>query len=313
MMARHSSGRCASSWFLFASLFMSSAVFSQQTQQKGDASLTLEYQYIRTGDFVSSFGRSDVGIMDTQVMLLSGTYAVSDRWTVMASVPYVKRRYTGDSPHDPIGDFSNFVPPDLTLIDDGSYQSGLQDFYMGVEYLAKEGPLSVRPYIYYGLPTSDYPIYGWSAIGRNIWHIPVGVNFDFTPYFSDWYFEGGVSYVFTEKTLGVDASHWLFNASASYYFTPRFAPNIFVSMKRSFNGLNFDEQFLADYYDTETFYLHDRVLKHSYINAGIGFNWNLSEKYQLFGNIFTMVKPIETNEIDFAWSIGLTRYFSGGR
>ena len=44
----------------------------------------------------------------------------------------------------------------------------------------------------------------------------------------------------------------------------------------------------------------------------MGLDWSLSDKYELFGNIFTMVKPDQTNDIEFAGSIGLTRYFSIG-
>ena len=57
---------------------------------------------------------------------------------------------------------------------------------------------------------------------------------------------------------------------------------------------------------------HDRVLKHSYFNAGIGFDWSVSDKYELFGNMFTMLKIDQTNDIEFAASIGFTRYFSVG-
>lgn len=313
MIARHLSNRRSLRSLLLASLFLPLTVFSQQVQQKGDASLTLEFQYIETGDFVSSFGRADIGAIDTQVMLFSGTYALTKRWAVMASVPYIRRRYIGVAPHDAVAEFSNFEPPDLTFIDDGSYQSGFQDLYMGVQYRVKDGPISVTPYMYYGTPTNRYHIYGWSAIGRNIWHLPVGVKLAYRPYFSDWYFSSDVAYVFTEKTLGVNISHWLIRASASYYFTPRFAPNIYISIKKSFNGLDFDEEFLSKYLDTETFFLHDRVLKHNYFDAGVGFDWILSDKYKVSGNIFKMVTPDQTNDIEFAASIALTRYFSGGR
>ena len=91
-MARHRSSHEPQRWFLLASLLMSSIVFSQQSQQRGDASLTLEYQYVRTGDFDSTLGRIDLGKMDTHVILLSGDYALNERWTVYASLPYVQRR-----------------------------------------------------------------------------------------------------------------------------------------------------------------------------------------------------------------------------
>ena len=310
-MARLRSSHRPLRWFLLASLLMPSTVFSQQSQQKGDASLTLEYQYVRTGDFDSDLGRLDLGKMDTHVILLSGDYALNERWTVYASLPYVQRRYTGDAPHDAVAEFTNFAPPDLTFIDDGSYQKGFQDFYAGVQYLAMDGPLTVTPYISYGNPTNSYHIYGWSALGRGIWHLPVGATIGYTPYFSDWNFNADIAYVFTEKTLGVDISHWLIYADARYYFTPRFSAKIFLTIKKSFNGLDFPDGFIDPPYDSELGYLHDRVLKHGYTNAGIGFNWFLSDRYELFGNTFTMVNPDQTNDIEYAVTIGLTRYFSG--
>jgi len=299
-------------WLLVLLLFSSATVNSQQARHRGDASLTLEYQYISTGDFVSSLGRLDLGTMYTHVLLLSGDYALNERWTVMASVPYIQRRYSGEAPHDAVNEFSNYEPPDLVFIDDGSYQKGLQDAYVGVRYLAKDDALSVSPYIYYGRPVNNYHIYGWSALGRGIWHLPVGVRLGYTPYFSDWNFNADITYVFTEKTLGIDISHWLVHASVGYYFTPRIAANVFLSLKKSYSGKDFDQAFLDQFLDTETFYLHDRVLKHGYFNAGIGFDWSLSDKYELFGNMFTMVDPDTTNDIEFAVSIGFTRYFSFG-
>ena len=310
-MSRALSSRIPLTWIVLASLCMSSTTYSQEARQKGDASLTLEYQYVQSGDLVSSLGRLDLGTMDTHVMLLSGSYALNERWTVMASLPYIQRRYIGTDPHDAVNDFPTYEPPDLVFIDDGSYQKGLQDMYVGVQYLAKDDALFVSPYVYYGTPVNSYHIYGWSALGRGIWHLPVGVRLGYTPYFSDWSFNADIAYVFTEKTLGVDTSHWLIHASTGYYFTPRLEANIFLSIKKSFNGLDFDQAFIDQYFDTETWFLHDRVLKHSYFNAGIGFHLTLSEKYALSSNVLTMVNPDQTNDIEFAGAISITRYFSG--
>lgn len=309
-MVRQSAYREPLRWVLLFSLFMSATAYSQQGQKRGDASLTMEYQYVRTGNFESNLGVLETGKMDTHVLLLSGDYALNERWTINASLPYVQRRYIGTSPHDAVADFSDFTPPDLTFIDDGSYQKGFQDFYVGVRYLAKKGPLSLTPYINYGSPTHNYHIYGWSALGRGIWHLPVGLIASYTPYFSDWTFTGDITYIFTEHTLGVNPSYWLIYADADYYFTPRFSAKIFLNIKKSLNGLDFPDGFASAGLDSELFYLHDRVLKHGYFNAGMGFSLGLSAKYQLSGNIFTMVEPDQTNDIKFAASIALTRFFS---
>lgn len=279
--------------------------------EKGDASIRFEYQTIRTGAFDSEIGDIDIGNTDAHVFLLAGDYALNDKWTVMASLPYVKKRHQGALPHDPVADFVNFTPPDLSLIDDGNFHSDWEDLYVGVSYLAREGPLSIAPFISVGVPTNDYPFYAHAAVGRNIWHIPVGAAFSYTPYFSDFYFSGDLAYVFTEKTLGVDTSHWLLNASVSYYLTPRFAPKLFISVKHGTQGLDWPSDFnLPDDLDSEKFYVHDRIIKHNYKNAGIGFDWSFNDRYQLSATAMKMIDPDQVNIIEFAYSLGITRFFS---
>ena len=63
--------------------------------EKGDASLRIEYQFVRTGEFAGSFGDIDIGETDSHVLMLSGDYALSDRWTVSASLPYIRKRHQG--------------------------------------------------------------------------------------------------------------------------------------------------------------------------------------------------------------------------
>lgn len=78
---------------LVSILLTSSALYAETSQTKGDASLRVEYQYIRTGAFDSSVGEIDIGNTDSHVILLSGDYALNDRWKVMASLPYIQKRH----------------------------------------------------------------------------------------------------------------------------------------------------------------------------------------------------------------------------
>ncbi len=161
------------------------------------------------------------------------------------------------------------------------------------------------------IDTGNYPFYAHSAIDRNLWHVPAGVAWSYTPYFSDWFFSGDAAYVFTEKTLGHDVSHWLFNLRAGYYLTPRFVPMIFVSKKYGTKGLGFPDDFDPSNLDTEEFYYHDRTIKHNWINAGIGFDWVLNEKYLVSGSWFKMIVPEQVNVVDRAWTFGVTVFFGG--
>ena len=89
-----------------------------QEQNSGDASMRMEYQFIRTGTFFSQGQEFDYWTTDSQILMLSGDYAINDRWTVFAALPYVRKRFNsevvwGGDPHNPNDPYwIDFVPPD---------------------------------------------------------------------------------------------------------------------------------------------------------------------------------------------------------
>jgi hypothetical protein len=304
-----------------------SAPVLAQSQKKGDASLRIEYQYIRTGDFHDSNFEFDYWTTDSHIALLSGDYTFADRWTVYGALPYVQKRFNagelfnGD-PHNPNDPWwIDFQPPDKRFIDDERFHGGLQDLSFGLMYLALDGPFTLSPYIGYGFPTNNYPFYAKAAIGQNLWNIPLGVAFTFVPYFSDWYFQGNVAYVFSEKPLGVNVDYWLGNISAGYFFTPRFSMNVFLTAKSIRQGLKMPDDFTddplygnyPDDFDTVEWWQHDRLLGHRFANVGVGFNYLFKGKYQVSASYYTGIWAEQTNEIDRAFTLGLTRYFGRQR
>lgn len=286
---------------------------------KGDASLRVEYQYIRTGDFYddSALFQSggDVGTTDSHVLLFSGEYALGPRWTVFASLPYIQKQHQGTGPHN-FEEFVDFDPPDRRVVDDGDYHGGFQDLTAGVRYLALDGPLTVSPFISYGVPTTDYPFYGKAIIGPHLWRIPVGVDFGFQPYFSDWYFSASVAYVISEQSLGVNLNHWLAFGSAGYYFTPRFFGSVFISYKNTPDGIRMPQDITDDPlyqdpadFDTALWWQHDRLLAHRYTNLGLGIDYALSRRNTLSFSYYTSVYTDQSNEVDNAFTVGITRFF----
>lgn len=284
-----------------------------------DASLRFEYQYIRTGDFFDNSpyfaSGGDVGNTDSHALIISGDVALNNRWTLFASLPYIQKRHKGTAPHD-FTEFNTFDPPDRRLVDDGSFHGGLQDLSLGIRFLAKDGPLRISPFVSYGVPTDDYPFYGKAIIGTNLRQIPVGVQLGYQPYFSDWYFSGNVAYVFSEKPIGVNVDHWLAFASAGYYFTPGLFGSVFVSHKDTPNGLKLPEDFTDDpnygdlsFLDSKQWWQHDRVLAHSFTNLGVGIDYILNKRYQISGQVFTGIHAEQTNEVDYAFTIAVTRVF----
>lgn len=319
--------RGAYAWFL-AGLLLAFAPLSTsaQSQQKGDGSVRVEYQYISTGNFYDENFEFGYWTTYSHVVLLSGDYALNERWAAYAALPYVQKRFAPDAlfngdPHNPNDPWwIDYDPPDKRFIDDGAYHGGFQDFTAGIRYNAVDGPAwTVAPYIAYGVPSDDYPFYAKAAIGANLWNIPVGVDVTFVPYFSDWYFRGNLAYVFSEKPLGYNVDYWLGFLSAGYWFAPRFSMNLFTSVKYLRNGLIMpwdftDDPFYGNYpqdFDTPEWYNHDRLLRHRFANVGIGFDYFLNEKFLLSGTYFQGVWAEQTNEVDAAFTVSLTRYFGG--
>lgn len=290
----------------FALLAVLPAASAQELVGDLKHSLRLEYQYSSAGALDTPDGPFDLGQTDTHVFLLSGVYSLGERWKIFASIPYVRKRHRGAAAHD-FSEFVTYTPPDLRVVDDGQYHGGFQDVYVGAQYLAVDGPLSIAPYVSFGAPVSDYPIYGNAIIGKHLWEIPVGASIQFTPYFSDWTFGADISYVFSEKVLGVDLDYWLLHASASYYITRRFAPRVFLSQRIAPNALGLD--FFGDDYDNEAGFNHDRTLKHGYLNAGIGFDYVVSDRYSISATYYETIEQDVVANLDSAFTFALTRRF----
>ncbi|MBT8078884.1 MAG: hypothetical protein KJO31_09895 [Gammaproteobacteria bacterium] len=272
-------------------------------------SLRIEYQYVRSGSIDFNDDQIDLGRTDTHVYILSGVYSLNDRWKIFGSIPYVQKRHKGALAHDPNVDFFAYTPPDLRVVDDGAYHGDFQDIYVGTQFLAVDGPLSVSPYISFGTPMSDYPIYGNAIIGKQVWEVPVGVTIGFTPYFSDWSFEADISYVFSEEVIGVNLDYWLLHAAARYYITPRFAPRVFLTQRIAPHALGWDDFREDADWDTEAGFHHDRLLRHAYLNGGIGIDYVVSDRYSISATYYETIDQDIMANIDSAFTFALTRRF----
>lgn len=327
MTCRHTGGIAVANVLLglLALAFLPAAV--AQSQKKGDASLRVEYQYIRTGAYEAETFVADYWTTDSHVALLSGDYALSERWTIFAVLPYVQKRFNAGTvdfgtgpgdPHNPNHDYwIDFVPPDKRFHDDGDYHGDFQDLSFSVMYRAVDGPAwTISPYLGYAVPTTNYPFFAKAAIGANLWNIPVGVDIGYVPYFSDWHFRGNFAYVFSEEPLGVNVDFWLGYLSAGYWFKSNFSMDVFLSAKYLVDGLKIDFDFAEDpfdypaSYDNIEWWMHDRLLRHRLVNLGVAFDYFVNEKYQVSGSYFRSVWTEQTTDIDHAFSLSLTRFFS---
>lgn len=272
--------------------------------QAGHGQFAITYQVIRADGFEATNGKLDIGVTDTHTLNFDLDYHLTDRWSVSVGIPLVRKRYTGTFPHDP----SVLVPPrDAPNIDDGQYRTDFQDWHLGLSYLAVDGRLRVEPFIALGVPSSDYPFFGHAAVGQNLWKFDVGASFSYAPGLSDAWYRADLAYVFVEETLGVSIDHWRLRLETGYFFNQAWSGRVFVLAKEG-DGLDFPDDFPPPR-TSEKWFQHDRMVKHNYVNAGLGVDWAFDERHRLSLTGLTMVHADQVHIVEYAFTLGLARSF----
>jgi hypothetical protein len=277
--------------------------------RKGSGQFVLTYQFNTTDGFESSIGDLPIGSIDTHVLNFELEYALTDRLTVIAGLPYVRKRYNdGPLPHDPL--LLDPPRPYIENVDQGDWNSGFQDINFGAKYLVREGTFSIEPFVYVGIPSQEYPFYGNAAIGQQLTRVQVGSSFMWSPGLSNAYYRADVGYVFVEETLGVSVNYWNIRLEAGYQFAPRISGRLFGLLKKG-SGLSVPDDFpgFPGQLTDELWYQHDRTLKHNYMNIGVGLDWLLNDHYSLSANYMTMVWADQVNILEYAFTLSLARAF----
>ena len=281
------------------------AYAEESDSRAGHGHMSVSFQVIRIDGFESSVGTLPIGTVDTQSVNFEIDYNLTDRITLIAGVPWVRKRYDGPGIHDPLA--LDPPRPDVENVDIKSWNRDFQDFHLGVRYLLREGPFVVEPYVYFNVPTHDYPFFGHAAVGQNLLKVDVGSTFMWFPGLSDAYYRLDVGYVFVEETLDTNISHWLVTGEAGYFFSDTITGRVFAQLKKG-HGLTFPDNFPLPR-TTEQWYQHDRMVKHNYLNVGVGLDWSLGSNYSLDTSVMTMAWAEQVHVVDYAIIVGLIRSF----
>ena len=192
---------------------------------------------------------------ETQGALVQVDYAVTDRFSVSAGIPYIRARYVGPEP--------SFFG--LEIDDCRCWNSGWQDLSLTARYNVFNGSFGLTPSLTYVVPSHSYEVIGEAVLGRDLWEVHLALDAGRRLEFLSpaLWVTGRYSYAFVEKVLdiGIDRS----NASLSlgYQFGPRLSSTLDVYWQRTHGGLDSTE-FVTD----ELFLQFDRLLKDNYTHVG---------------------------------------------
>ena len=282
------------------------AMAAEAPSRAGHGRVTTSYHYVRGDGYESRIGTFDTFTTDSHALDVEVEYNLTDRWTVTAGVPYVRKRIKATPEEQALHDPALIVPPQNSkFIDDGKYRASLQDFRLGVRYLAVTSPIIIEPFVDTGVPTNDYVFFSGASIGQHLWRVAVGASFTYVPPLSDYYLRLSTAYVVVEETLGVSVNHWRFGGEIGYRLRANLTGRLFFVGK---DGKGLDSSDYASLTDIN-WYHHDQTLLHNYVNAGAAIDWYLGRRIQLSFVAHTGVYHDEMTKVAYAYSFGLTRSF----
>ena len=120
------------------------AMAAEVPSRAGHGRVTTSYHYVKGDGYESRIGTFDTFTTDSHALDVEVEYNLTDRWTVMAGVPYVMKRIKATPEEQALHDPALIVPPQNSkFIDDGKYRASLQDLRLGVRYLAVTSPIII--------------------------------------------------------------------------------------------------------------------------------------------------------------------------
>ena len=227
-------------------------------------------------------------------LLVEVDYAVTNRFSITAGVPYIGSKYIGPEP-------SFFGLP----IDDcNCWNTGFQDLSLTGRYNIFNGSFALTPSISYGYPTHDYPFFGEAVLGRNLNELRLvldaGYRLDaISPKLS---IAGRYSYAFVEEVLDIPNNRSNAAVGLGYLFTRRFVASLDFYWQRSHGGLTSTE-FETD----EQWVQFDRLLKDNSFHIGGTVSYSF-RRLDVFGSYTEFVSGTDTH-VGRAVTVGISTPF----
>ena len=223
---------------------------------KGDASLTLGYQYYYSTQYTCTEDCGtfyDGGIWQHGLVAYM-TYGITDRLAVSLGLPpYYMSRYSGPDPHAlPVLDASGSIVRDAngtalyhppTPLDDGSYHATLQDFRAELSFMALREPLVLTPFIGVVVPSHAYDFHAQTAVGRRLWDVRIGANLArrLDPLLPDAYLHGRYAFAYRQAAEGLRFNYSYLELELGYFVTPSLSLRFLGAGQFAHDGLHINE------------------------------------------------------------------------
>jgi hypothetical protein len=261
-----------------------SPAFTQAwTPPAGSGSVNVAVQAIdNTGHLLNDGSLLKDGKSRNASIYLEAEYALTDRWSVSAGLPFVFARYIGprDAPGPP-------QPVDVCRCWHGAWQ----DFAISAQYNAVKGSVSVTPFIAFAVPSHGYRFRGEAVAGRRLREarlgVAVGRRLDAVS--SRLSVQGSYSYAVVQRVLDVPNNRSNGTFEGAFHATRKVSMRGFLTWQRTHGGLRAIGQPPANGYpwgeivSEPLFANHDRLLRDNNLHVGSGAAFSLP-RFDVFGS-----------------------------
>ena len=274
----------------------------------GSGSVTIAVQSIyNTGHVQTNGDTLPIGESQNHTVYLEADYALTDRISVAAGIPFVFSKFFGPS------------PPDFPLRPiDACYcwQSGWQDFTFLARSNVLNGAFALTPSVFAGQPSHAYDYQGEAVIGRRLGEIGVGVDAGarldrISPRLA---VQGRFAYTWVEQVLDISANRSRLSGEVLVEVTERFSLRTGVHRQITHGGLRAgNDQPPPEGYPwgeiitAEQFNEHDRLMRDNNWKVGVGASYSWS-RVDLFASWLEFVGGSDTHA-GRAFTAGLVMRF----
>jgi hypothetical protein len=238
---------------------------------KGTLNTSLVFNDVLNREHWTSNGDTiDVGHTRSQTYAFLGSYGITDKVMVSASLPYIITQYWGPPSHGGLPGFD---------VDDGKKHGSFTDLRVGLHYQLLEKPFALAPFVAYVTPVADYYTTGHAAQGRGLdeFIAGFGAGKSLNPWIPRTYVQARVSYAWVEKLQDLKHDRGNLNLELGTFFTPRLNMSLYGAWQQTYGGIDVPVPPSNPYFPH-----HDALAADEFFNAGVGGGFSITPDLTMY-------------------------------
>ena len=251
---------------------------------------------------------------------IEADYALTDRLSLSAGLPFVLAKYVDPLPYGPPGSAVSDVPAGMIPFPPRDqcrcWQSGWQDFGFSARYNLINGAFALTPSVSFGVPSHDYQFRGEAVVGQRLKEMRVGVDAGqrLSAISPNLYIQGRYSYAFVERVIDIPNNRSNATVEGGFLMTRRLAVRGVLLWQRVHGGLSFGGSklpFPGEVNTPERMFQHDRLLRDNNWRLGAGVTYSMRQM-DVFASYVEFVQGTDSHA-GRAFTTGISWPFELGR